>query len=232
LSFNSYQLPLLLFLSTSPLLPESPHSQFFLSFHPSVSFLTFCLSILLYFPPPCSHCFFCFSHLFVPFSKSPCHLSSLLSSIYICLFLPCPSLTSLHSSLSVSFTLFFPCALFSLSLSLALCLFFTTPTLSVVLFLANHHSFSFVSSDAAALFCKLNPSLSLSSPHPPSLTLHSSLSHSAVPVAGWGGWLGASVLLQTHCWAVMVVLCVCVCLCVCVVGGCSWWRMRRETGIV
>ncbi|CAB1434571.1 unnamed protein product [Pleuronectes platessa] len=57
---------------------------------------------------------------------------------------------------------------------------------------------------------RTRPLLSLLSPplpfSPPSLTPHSFLSHSAVPVAGWGGRLGASTLLQTHCRAVMVVV--------------------------
>lgn len=120
-----------------PLLSASLHP-----FHPSVSFLTFCLSTLLYFPPSRSHCFFMLFQSFCPLSKSPCHLSSLGSSIYICLFLPCPSLTS-HS-----LSLCFPPVLFSLSLLLSPHL----SPLSLSLFLANHYSFSFVSSDAAALF--------------------------------------------------------------------------------
>lgn len=64
--------------------------------------------------------FFLLFQSFCPFSKSPCQLSSLLSSIYICLFLPCPSLTS--HSLFPFFFLFssvFPCAFLSLSLALS-----------------------------------------------------------------------------------------------------------------
>lgn len=94
---------------------------------------------------------------FCTLSKSPCHLSSLLSSIYICLFLPCPSLTS-HSPFP-SFICFLP--VFPLCFSLSLPCSLAIPTLSVFLFLANHYSFSFVSSEA--LFCKTNP------PLPPSL---------------------------------------------------------------
>ena len=103
--------------------------------------------------------FLCSFSLFCPLSKSPCHLSSLDSSIYICLFLPRPSLTSHCLSLLRSLSLCFsPCAfLLSLSLSLSLALSLAAPILFVFLFLANHYSFSFVSTDAAALFCKPSP---------------------------------------------------------------------------
>lgn len=143
-----------------------------------------------------------------PLSKSPCHISSLLSSIYICLFLPCPSFTS-HSPLAsfIPFFLGFPLCFFSISL-LPLQL---TPSFS---FLANHYSFSFVSSDAACPFPWAEPPLRPPSSAHPSLLC---LSHCTAPVAGWGGRLGASMLLlllQTLCWDVMLLVCcrrVCVC---------------------
>lgn len=92
--FGSFQLLLLAFLFTS----SCQHISALSLFH-------FSLSALLHFPPFCSQCFF---SVILPHSKSPCHISSLLSSIYICLFLPCPSFTS-HSCLFHSlFPLFSP----------------------------------------------------------------------------------------------------------------------------
>lgn len=145
---------------------ELSHFSFVFALLPSIL-----LSLFLFFPLFRSFC---------PLSKSPCHLSSLLSSIYICLFLPCPSLTS-HSPFP-SFICFLP--VFPLCFSLSLSCSLAIPTLSVFLFLANHYSFSFVSSEA--LFCKMNPPFL-----PLSLLALPFHSHSAVSVAGWGGRLGA-----------------------------------------
>lgn len=205
----------MLFLFTSPRLPASlfhPCLLFDFSFSHSAPLPSILLSLV----------FFLLFQSFWPFSKSPCQLSSLLSSIYICLFLPCPSLTS-HSILSflLSLSLRFPLC-FSLSLSCSL----TAPTLFVFLFLANHYSFSFVSSDAAALFCKLNPSSSLSSP--PSASTRALFSFSSLCSSsrvGWAAWrLSAAADTLLGCNGAVVFVCW---FCVYVCG-----RMRRSRGIV
>lgn len=195
--FNSYLRLLLLFLPTSPLMSAPLHF-----FHP------YCMSAFSFFFCLCSTSlhlalivsFFPLFRSFCPLSKSPCHLSSLLSSIYICLFLPCPSLTS-HSPFP-SFICFLP--VFPLCFSLSLSCSLAIPTLSVFLFLANHYSFSFVSSEA--LFCKMNP------PPPSSLSPCLRSLFILIVLFQWQG--GAAGLAPhyccRHCWAMMVVVCECV----------------------
>lgn len=162
--------------------------------------------------------FFLLFQSFCPFSKSPCQLSSLLSSIYICLFLPCPSLTS--PSLPPSFFLFpsiFPCA-FSLSRSL------TAPTLFVFVFLANHYSFSFVSSDAAALSASRNPSFCSPTPRPNPLRLSfsSRCSSGRVGRPAWRLAAAADTVLGCDGWG---------CGCVCASALCAWgwgWGLLED----
>lgn len=136
--------------------------------------------------------FFLYFHSFCPFLSHPVkypHCSHLSIYAYFCHVLRSP-LTVLPIP---SFLPCFPCASLHLSHS--------AQTHSVFHSQANHYSLSFVSSDAAALCCKLNPSPSFA--HPVLLFL----SHSAFPAAGWGGRLGALLLPQTLCWAAMLLLC-------------------------
>lgn len=162
----------------------------------------FSLSAVLYFPPFCFHCFFHFSQSVCPPLSHPVispHCSHLSIYAYFCHVLRSPLTLCLFRSLSLCFPTCTPPSFFCS----------TSPTHSVFLFLANHYSFSFVSSDAAALFCRLKP---LS---PSFLTPCSSfLSRCAAPVAGWGGRLGAS-LLQTLCWDVMLMVVLPMFVCVC-----------------
>lgn len=88
----------------------SPNSFCHHSFNsPSTSlslFSTFCLP--LHSTSLCSQ-FHCLSVLSLSFSKSTCHHSSLLTSTYICFFLPCPSHSTSrsHSFVFLSYSCLF-----------------------------------------------------------------------------------------------------------------------------
>lgn len=136
--------------------------------------------------------FFALSDLFSPFLSHPVispHCSHLSIYAYFCHVLRSPLTLSFPHSFS--FPLFLPCAFLYLSFALSLD--------QLSLSLANHYSFSFVSSDASALFCKLNPP-TLSPPSPPLPSLPPFTLRSLFFLIALFQWQGGAAGLAPHCY--------------------------------
>lgn len=180
----------------------------FPSFHSAPPLPTPILALIVF---SCS-----FTLFLVPFLSQPVispHWSHLSIYAYFCCALRSP-LTLSPLLLSLLSSCFFPlCFSLFLYLTAPLPLSFSSWQIIILLLLSAVMLLPFSASwTPPAPF-----SLPLS---PPAPSFHSL---SAVPVAGWGGRLGASLLqLQTHCWAAMAAMCKCVW---------SRWKLRQR-GIV